>query len=261
MMKQFQILETQKALEKLNYPTPLAIAKDIVEFTNGNEKKISEILKRISKNEPWEYIKGYTYFKNSKIFLNNDVLIPRIETEELVDIAVEEIKKIKESFQILDIGTGSGCIAIALSKKIKRKNFEIIATDVSKKALKIAKRNSKENNCNNIKIINADLLNFEFDVNKPTVIVSNLPYIPKKDLENLDPSVKNYEPISALDGGLKGDFFYKKLIAQIKEKNVNLKYGIFEIDPSFNVKKENYKVVKDSFGRKRFLIIPPFPLK
>jgi release factor glutamine methyltransferase len=256
-MEQILILEIQR---QLPYPRTLSLAKEIAEFTQGNNAKIKKILKRLHSQEPWEYIRGYTHFLNSKILLNNNVLIPRIETEELVSIATKAIKKLKGDFQIFDIGTGSACIAIALSK-ISQK--QIYAIDIDKQALKIAEKNMTLNNCNNIKIINADLLNFEFDTQKPTVIIANLPYIPSKKIKELDNSVKYFEPNRALDGGPNGAVYYKKLLEQIKQKNVNVKYMVFEIDESITkeFKNMNAKILKDSFNKQRFLVIHPSHLK
>lgn len=256
-MNEILILETQRKLEKLNHPTPLAIAKEIVTFSKGNKTQIKKIIKRLSHDEPWEYIRGYTYFNNNKIFVNKNVLIPRVETEDIVNIAKNHIKN---DYQIFDIGTGSGCIAIALSKIFKN---NIFAIDIDKKALNVAKKNIEINNCKNIKLINANLLNFDFDNKIPTIIVANLPYLSTKNIEKLQHSVKDYEPISALESGEKGYELYVKLLEQIKSKNVNIKYGVFEIDPNISkyFEEKNFDIHKDCFGRKRFAIIPPTLLK
>jgi release factor glutamine methyltransferase len=256
----FEVLEIQKRLEKLNYPSSLPISKEIYNFSKGNRKNIEKILKRISQNEPWEYIRGYTYFHKNKIFVNKDVLIPRIETEQLAQIAIKQIKKLNNP-QIFDIGTGSGCIAITLSKKFPKSN--IFATDISNKAIKVAKKNIKENHCKNINLINTNLLDFKFNNKKPTVIIANLPYLPSKQIKILNPSVKKYEPTLALDGGKKGFEIYKKLLVQIKEKKINLHYAIFEIDSLIEqfFQKRNCKIIKDSFNKNRFVIIHPVHLK
>ncbi len=255
-MNNTSIFEIQRKLEDINYPTPLPLAKEIFEFSKGKKKKTEEILERIENNEPWEYIRKYTYFKGSKIFVNENVLIPRIETEELVDIAIDKIEK---GYQIFDIGTGSGCIAIALSKVFPKN--EIFATDISKEALLVAKNNIDSNGCKNIKMFNADLLNFPFDKNIPTIIVANLPYLPSQKVQNLDPSVKDFEPKIALDGGKNGNAFYKDLVLQIKEKSLNLKYAIFEIDPSIKKSFRDFEIRKDCYGQERFVIIPQTLLK
>ncbi len=256
-MNELLILEIQKELEKFNHPTPLAISKEIVDFSKGNKGKIKEILKRLSNEEPWEYIRGYTYFKGNKIFVNEDVLIPRVETEEIVDIAKNYIKK---GFQIFDVGTGSGCIAIALSKIFEN---DIFAIDINKKTLQVTKKNIRLNNSKNVQIINANLLNFDFNTNIPTVIIANLPYLPTKNIKKLQDSVKKYEPISALDGGEKGYEIYVNLLKQIKNQNINLKFCIFEIEPSTSkyFKENNFEIRKDNFNRERFAIIRPIHLK
>ncbi len=256
-MNEILTLEIQRELQKFKHPSPLAISKEIVRFTNADKKKIDEIFKRISKNEPWEYIRGYTYFKKNKILVNPNVLIPRVETEKLVDLA---IKKIKPECQIFDIGTGSGCISIALSKAL---NNDIFAIDIDKEALKIAEKNIALNKCKNIRVINADLLSFEFDNKKNTAIVANLPYLPSKSINQLEDSVKKHEPIIALDGGSDGCVFYKKLLMEIKKKRINLKFAIFEIDPSTSkyFKENNFQIKKDNFGRERFAITHPTLLK
>jgi release factor glutamine methyltransferase len=256
-MNEILILKTQRALEKLKYPTPLAISKEIVEFCKCKETDIKEVLGLINKGTPWEYIRGYTYFRKNKILLNKNVLIPRIETEELVQKALENTKVIK---QIIDVGTGSGCIAISLSKHFKG---IIYTTDVSTKALEIAKKNVKLNNCKNIKVVKANLLEFKFNKKIPTMIVANLPYIPSENIKELDISVKNYEPLLALDGGKEGTEIYNKLLKQMD--SVNVKYAIFEIDPEnqSSLAKEGLKYktkfLKDQFGKVRFLEMRPNP--
>ncbi len=259
-MNELLILEVQRKLEDSNYPNPLAVSKEIIEFTNADIKKIEEILKRLHKEEPWEYIKGYAHFHNNKIFVNKNTLIPRVETEELVDIIVQDSKKIEDKFQIFDVGTGSGCIAIALNKLLDTKIFAI---DISKQALNMAKRNAKLNNCNNIEFVHADLLDFKFDAKLPTIIVANLPYIPSQKIESLDKSVREYEPILALDGGKYGVSYYEKLLEQIKEKDINLIKAYFEIDSSNtqHLEKYNGEFIKDRFNKTRFLVILPPHLK
>ncbi len=252
------ILEISK---KLNYPTPLPIAKEIFEWTEGNKEKIDEVLKRINDDEPWEYIRGWGEFLGRKFFLNKSTLIPRQETEMLVNIAVKYIKNEKD-LQIFDIGTGSGCIAISLEKILNR---EIIATDISKDALYIAKKNAKFNNAKKIKFLKANLLDFKFDMNKPTVIIANLPYVKSKNIEKLNNSVRNFEPISALDGGVNGLKYYIDVVKEFKK--INLKLALFEIDENMviEIKEEfsqyNLEFLKDQFENIRFLKINPSHLK
>jgi len=158
------------------------------------------------------YILKKKEFWSRTFEVNNDTLIPRPETELMVEKLVYIYKQKK--INILDIGTGSGCILISLLSELKQSNC--IGIDISKKALKIAIKNSKKNNQkNNIKFLNRSLSNFyhkKFDL-----IVSNPPYIRTRDIKNLDRSIKYYEPKIALDGGNDGLDVIKKVIYKSKE--------------------------------------------
>ena len=181
---------------------------------NINEKKISlfrEYLKRRSKNEPIAYILEEKEFWSKKFKVNKDTLIPRPETELLVDkiLKIHRGKKIS----ILDIGTGSGCIIISLISELN----ESIGTgiDISKKAILIAKKNAtKYNLSKRIKFLNKS---FENLVDKKyDLIVSNPPYIERKDIKNLSDDIKKFEPRMALDGGNDGLDLIKKVIYKSK---------------------------------------------
>ena len=177
-----------------------------------NVKKFKRLLHRRSLNEPMDYILKKKEFWSRTFEINNDTLIPRPETELMVEKLVYIYKQKK--INILDIGTGSGCILISLLSELKQSNC--IGIDISKKALKIAIKNSKKNNKkNNIKFLNRSLSNFyhkKFDL-----IVSNPPYIRTRDIKNLDRSIKYYEPKIALDGGNDGLDVIKKVIYKSKE--------------------------------------------
>ena len=177
-----------------------------------NVKKFKRLLHRRSLNEPMAYILKKKEFWSRTFEINNDTLIPRPETELMVEKLVYIYKQKK--INILDIGTGSGCILISLLSELKQSNC--IGIDISKKAIKIAIKNSKKNNQkNNIKFLNRSLSNFyhkKFDL-----IVSNPPYIRTRDIKNLDRSIKYYEPKIALDGGNDGLDVIKKVIYKSKE--------------------------------------------
>jgi release factor glutamine methyltransferase len=155
--------------------------------------------------------------------VNPDVLIPRPETELLVD---KVLKYIKDNL-VLDLGTGAGNIAISVAKNAP--NIKVVATDVSSAALNVAKQNAKLHGVlNNIKFIQSNLLD---KINQPPdIIVTNLPYIPSARIAYLDSSVKDFEPHIALDGGEDGFDLYRKLFKQIKEKGWKPKLIIGEID-------------------------------
>ena len=169
---------------------------------------VSSVLRRRINGEPIQYILGKTEFMGFEFKVTPDVLIPRPETEILVETALKYVS----GRNILDIGTGSGNIAISLAKLLQ--NINITAIDISEKAVEIALKNAKLNNVQGkIKFIKNDL--FTCDVLGETcydIIVSNPPYIPSKEIDKLQPEIK-YEPRIALDGGLDGLDFYRCLIA------------------------------------------------
>jgi len=174
-----------------------------------DKTKLENAINKLIQGSPIQYIIGNVEFYNSIINVNENVLIPRFETELLVDKLIKYIKnKFNNKINILDMCTGSGCIAISLKKEI---NSNIDAVDISKEALDVAKENSLLNNVN-INFIESDL--FTNVNNKYNVIVSNPPYISYD--ENIMDIVKNNEPniaLYALDNGL---YFYKEIL-----KNIN----------------------------------------
>ena len=170
------------------------------------------ILRRYKK-EPIAYILKKKEFWKNLFFVNKNVLIPRPETELIVD-EILSITEITCRKKILDIGTGTGCIIISIIKE--RPNFHATALDISKKALNIAKYNAKMHHLlNKIKFINIDVDKFQH--NKYDFIVSNPPYIKKFDLKRLDVDVKNFEPHIALEAGIDGFRDIKKLIKKSKK--------------------------------------------
>lgn len=184
------------------------------------------------KSFPTQYQKGYTEFYKLKFKVTPDVLIPRPETELLVDYVLEFIKNHTlpnpYPLTILDLGTGSGNIAISLACNLKGCNTNIIASDISIKALKIARQNARFHKMENqITFIKSDLLNcydtlvHHSKIAKPNIIVTNLPYIPSARIPYLDSSVKDFEPSVALDGGEDGFNLYRKLFKQLVTLGVN----------------------------------------
>jgi release factor glutamine methyltransferase len=169
-------------------------------------------LQRRSKNEPIAYILGEKEFWSSTFYVNNNTLIPRPETELLVDNLLEFYRN--KNISILDIGTGSGCIIVSLLINLKKSiGFGV---DISKDAISIATKNSiKHKLANRIKF---STLSFEKIFNKKfDLIVSNPPYIERKDIKNLSDDIKKYEPRMALDGGNDGLDLIRKVIYKSKE--------------------------------------------
>jgi len=207
------ILDSELLLSKSLKKTREEILINLKE--NLNEKVLVDFnnyLIRRSKNEPVAYLLGEKEFWSRKFFVNKDTLIPRPETELLVDKLVSLFKK--KRMTILDIGTGTGCIIISLLIELKNSNG--IAIDISKEAITVAKKNSNKFNLSNrIKFLHKSFK--EFYGKKFDLIVSNPPYIKRKDIKNLSDDIKKFEPKMALDGGKDGLDLIKKIIYKSKK--------------------------------------------
>ena len=166
--------------------------------TIDNQENILNALEYLKQEQPIQYIIGKTEFYGLPFRVNKNVLIPRPETEELVEWVISKYKIQNSEFRILDIGTGSGCIAISLAKNLP--NAKVYALDVSEEALKIAKQNAKLNNVN-VEFLKEDILNYEesiFRDLKFDVIVSNPPYVREQEKVMMKSNVLNNEPHLAL---------------------------------------------------------------
>ena len=163
-------------------------------------------IKKRLKRMPLQYITGVTEFYGNKYFLNEDVLIPRPETERLVDISLECINKLSHP-RILEVGTGSGCISISIA--LMRGDAKILSIDISQNALNKAQENSDYHKTNNVKFLNLDFLK-EIPSERFDIIVSNPPYIPLEEMKNIMIDVKEYEPKIALTDYNDGLVFYDR---------------------------------------------------
>lgn len=186
-----------------------AEAKLVRSFDEKTYREIMKATEQRATGKPLSAIFGFVEFYGLKFNVNKKVLAPRMETEILVEEVLKSSQTIKKC-EILDIGTGSGAISISIAKNSLAK---VTAVDISKQALEVAKQNAKENDVK-IEFVESDLFlglkkNKKFDI-----IVSNPPYIPSEDVENLDEEVKKYDPRLALDGGRDGLDFYRKIIAE-----------------------------------------------
>ena len=221
--------------------------------------KLEDGIKRLNNGEPVQYIVGNVDFYGYKINVNKNVLIPRFETEELVFKTINLIKKnLNKNIKVLDIGTGSGCISIALKKEIP--GLDITAVDISEDALVVAKNNALENNCE-INFIKSDLFNNIDD--KYDLIISNPPYI-SYDEQIMD-IVKKNEPHLALYAKNNGLYFYEEIIKNssnyLNDKNII----VFEIGylQANEIKKMSHKyypnsniiIEKDMQEKDRFVFI------
>lgn len=224
-------------------------------YYKGN---IEDAIKELNKGIPVQYIVGNVEFYNNIINVNKNVLIPRFETEELVEKTINYIKKyFKDKVDILDLGTGSGCIAISLAKNM---DACVDAVDISDDALELAKENAKLNNVK-INFIKQDMTipnNKLYDV-----IISNPPYL--RDESEVEEIVRNNEPALALYAKDDGMYFYKEIIKNYKN-NLKDKFimafelGYDQADYLYNYSKELYPnseviIDYDLTGYKRFLFI------
>ncbi|SNR67319.1 peptide chain release factor N(5)-glutamine methyltransferase [Desulfurobacterium atlanticum] len=218
-----------------------------------------QLIKQRVKGEPVAYITGRKEFFGFQFKLTKDVLIPRPETELLVEQTLEIAKNISETpIKIADIGTGSGCIIITLAKLLTKK-AEFFATDISEKALDIAKENAKIHNVN-VHFFKTDILE---NLNENfTIVVSNPPYISFKD-KRVEKSVTKYEPHCALFGGEKGTEIIEKLTKQAYSKLKKGGYLLVEFGEgqAGEVKKifeasgfKNIQVLKDLAGKERIIL-------
>ncbi|MEJ8553982.1 peptide chain release factor N(5)-glutamine methyltransferase [Tepidibacter sp. Z1-5] len=180
------------------------------EISKKDENRIEALLKQRRKGRPMAYIIGKKEFMGLDFFVKEGVLIPRPDTEVLVEDIIEQAKKIDNPL-IVDIGTGSGAISVSLANYIK--DSKIYSLDISDDALEVGSINAKNNEVEDrITFLKSDVFSaLENEDVKFDIIVSNPPYIRKADIEGLEVDVKNYEPSLALDGGEDGLDFYKKI--------------------------------------------------
>ncbi len=225
--------------------------------------KNDAIIKKRQKNIPLAYILKFQYFYNAKFYVDNKVLIPRQETEILVEVCLSILENIKSKIKILEIGTGSGIITGTLSQILNTKNIEYIATDISFESLKIAKHNILKINKNTkLNLINNDLINglkgeYKF-------IISNPPYLSSEDMKTINKELRS-EPVKALYGGEKGYEITEKILKQLSSVEIVFENLILEINPSnktylMKMIKQLFSdyfsyVIKDYNGNNRFILL------
>lgn len=233
------------------------IINDSKEMAKEDEEKYFQYINKLKNGIPLQYITNNQEFMKLNFFVDENVLIPRADTEILVEEVISLANDDKN--KILDVCTGSGAIAVSLAKYIKNSN--VMAIDISKEALKIAEKNSFNNNVN-IKLIESDLFN-NLEENDFDIIVSNPPYIRENVINELSIEVK-HEPKIALDGGKDGLDFYRKLSSEsykyLKEDGyLCLEIGYDQKNEIIEILKneKKYKNIyskKDLFGNDRIII-------
>ena len=221
-------------------------------ISTKEQTEIKRDLKRLRSGEPLGLILGYVPFVNCEIKVTPDVLIPRSETEQLTDMIITEYEGVPT--RILDLCTGSGCIAVALAKNL---DAYVLATDISESAVSVARQNALAN------FASVDLGGgglFEKEEGKFDIIVSNPPYLDKAEMEALPKSVKDYEPHSALFGGEDGLDFYRRIAGEACEYLnpggvVYLEVGDFQAEKVAEIFSDfDCQIVGDYYGFDRFLI-------
>lgn len=252
----YLILENKHRLRQID----LALNHEL-NFSDADLAMWAALLEQLKKEVPIQYLLGKTHFYGLEFEVNENVLIPRPETEELVDWIINENKKEEsKKIKVLDVGTGSGCIAISLAKNLP--NAEVFGIDVSKKAIETAKRNAIHNNVDVtfifLDILDTDLLACNFDI-----IVSNPPYVRNLEKEEIRKNVLDYEPHLALfvddNDAL---IFYRKIAALAKGSLFEKGQLYFEINQYLGkemtdlLEKMNFKNIelrKDIYSNDRMM--------
>ena len=222
---------------------------------------LDSMFDQLLQNKPVQYITGETYFYNDKFLTPPGVFIPRPETELLVDCAVEYLSKSKDCLKIIDFCTGSGCILLSIAKKFP--NHEYIGLDKSELAIKTAEKNRKSLGLKNIQFFNQDI--FKYNQSKADLLLCNPPYLAKHEIDSLEQSVRDYDPLSALTDFKNGTSFYKYLISNfnklVKKNGIMLLEipfsavtdDIISINKNFNANKSLF--YKDLEGKNRVIKI------
>jgi release factor glutamine methyltransferase len=204
----------------INVPREIIYSKLKENLPSNKTEELQKLVNRRAKKEPIAYILNNKEFWSTNFYVDRSVLIPRPETEVLIDLILSHINNKNNYFSILDIGTGSGCILISLLKELI--SAKGIGVDKSSKAVAIANKNSISQQVNNratFKNLSLEEIKFE---KKFDVIVSNPPYLPDVSLKNLNLDIKLYEPKMALQGGVQGvDFLYKIINLASKILKIN----------------------------------------
>lgn len=214
--------------------------------------------------KPIEYVTGHAQFLGLDFLVTPDTLIPRLESEQIVKTALQFIDDHDLAHPVIaDIGTGTGCLGISLAVRLSKRQipYSIFLSDISLKALKVADLNTQRllHSPENIFFLESNLLE-AFPKIKFDLILANLPYIPTKNIDKLDLSVRNYEPKITLDGGAKGNLYINALLAKLPQFLSKNGQAILEIDDthtlnSFTIPKSlSVTIENDCFKKPRFLV-------
>ena len=212
-------------------------------LTKDELAEIKTLIKRCLAHEPVQFIIGKSQFLDFELNVNNTSIVPRPETEQMASIIITENKDIPELLEILDIGSGTGCLAIALDKYLQ--NPKIDAVDISAEALSLSKENAELNNTGFINFFNLDILNNLPEI-KYDIVVSNPPYVDLTEYNKLEPEVRLFEPMNAITDNSDGLTFYRRfseILPDILKPN-----GKFYFEIGYGQKKDLEKI----FSSKHF---------
>jgi release factor glutamine methyltransferase len=240
---------------------PISIALEPnLNLQSSQQSKLKSVLEDLLTEKPLQYILGEVPFRKLNLKVNSSVLIPRPETEELVGWILEDYTKLNHKVELIDLGTGSGCIALSLKKE--QSFFSVYALDIDQPILDLVQQNAEENKLE-INCIKGDINDLHRLKLKVEVIVSNPPYITPKEKEEIKNKVLNFEPYQALFVPQDNPLLYYQKILEYAEESLQSKGRIyFEINPLFESEMEalifsfdSYTITKrlDIFGKIRML--------
>lgn len=222
------------------------------ELSDQHEYQLRQIISELKTGKPYQHILGETEFYGMNFFVNENVLIPRPETEELLEIAIQKIKDsafTHQGLKILDIGTGSGVIPLVLKKHFP--DAEVSSIDFSEKALEVAQRNAEFHQLD-IKFIHADYLNFILNENYD-VIISNPPYIGIEEEAEIEGSVKGFEPLMALFSPTSDAVIFYRKIAEDCKQYLN-ENGLLFLEINQKLGPETLDLYVNNFSEARLVI-------
>ena len=213
-----------------------------IKVSEKDIKVMDKIFLELFKNKPIQHIIGESYFYENRFLTPPGIFIPRAETELLVDCAVDFLSDKKKSSTVIEFCSGSGCVLLSVAKKFPKNKY--IGIDVSDIAIQTAKRNSKLMNLKNIQFIKGDIFNYFSQ--KADLIICNPPYLAINEIDGLDDSVKEHDPLEALTDFKDGTSFYKHLILNFK--NLVSKNGIMLLELPFSEVTKNIISFNDNFN-------------